>query len=239
VLLPIDYILLGMPGVAVSFWGWRRLALARRIAGPIGSGRGLSGAEVASAVLRETNVGTIATERAEGELSDYYDDSRHVLRLSPGVHGGRSLAAMGIAAHEAGHVLQESAGYPGRFVRRLIVPTTGLASTACWLIVAAGLFVGSFRLFIWGLYLFSAAVAAQLGNLPVERDASERALDVLRLRGMVAPDEETTVRRVLDAATWTHVAGTLTTVPSLVLGLLRRLVSPGMKSDTVHIHHRG
>ena len=98
-----------------------------------------------------------------------------VLRLSEGVYAGRSVAALGIAAHEAGHAIQDASHYPGLIVRNAIVPVAGLGSTVFWILILAGMFLGMFRLIIAGIILFSATVVFQLINLPVEFDASRRA----------------------------------------------------------------
>jgi Zn-dependent membrane protease YugP len=138
---------------------------------------------------------------------------------------------MGIAAHEAGHAIQDASHYPGLIVRNAIVPIAGLGSTVFWILILAGMFLGMFRLIIAGIILFSATVVFQLINLPVEFDASRRARQMLLSTGMVAPDEDEVVGRVLNAAAWTYVAATLTSVMTLLYYLFQFGLLGGRRRD--------
>ncbi len=129
----------------------------------------------------------MAIEPVAGQLTDHYDPGHKVLRLSEGVYAGRSVAALGIAAHEAGHAIQDASHYPGLIVRNAIVPVAGLGSTVFWILILAGMFLGMFRLIIAGIILFSATVVFQLINLPVEFDASRRARQMLLSTGHGGP----------------------------------------------------
>jgi Zn-dependent membrane protease YugP len=160
--------------------------------------------------MRAGGVTGIAIEPASGELSDHYDPRNKVLRLSRAVHAGRSLAATGVAAHEAGHAMQHAAGYRGLVVRNLVVPLAGLGSQVCWLVLAAGIWLEMDRLIRLGITLFSLLVLLQVLNLPVELDASRRARRALISAGLVRAEEEPVVARVLDAAALTHIAAALT-----------------------------
>ena len=115
-------------------------------------------------------------------MSDHYDPRHKVLRLSHGVYAGRSLAAVGVAAHEAGHAIQDASRYPGLVVRNLIVPLASIGSTIFWLLIMAGLMLGMMRLVLLGIILFSLTVVFQLINLPVEFNASRRGRQILRDR---------------------------------------------------------
>ena len=173
----------------------------------------------------------MAIEPVAGQLTDHYDPGHKVLRLSEGVYAGRSVAALGIAAHEAGHAIQDASHYPGLIVRNAIVPVAGLGSTVFWILILAGMFLGMFRLIIAGIILFSATVVFQLINLPVEFDASRRARQMLLSTGLVAPDEDEVVGRVLTAAAWTYVAATLTSVMTLLYYLFQFGLLGGRRRD--------
>jgi Zn-dependent membrane protease YugP len=223
----IDYLLYALPGLLVTMWAqsriWKAYAEGSRI--PVSSG--LSGALAAVAVMKAGGVWNVAIEPVEGELSDHYDPAHKVLRLSPKVYGGRSLAAVGIAAHEAGHAIQDATHYPGLVVRNLIVPLASIGSTVCWLPVMAGLLIGMTRLVFLGIVLFSLTVVVQVINLPVEFNASRRGREMLRSTGAIRPEEDVVVGKVLNAAAWTYVAGALTGVLTLLYylrqsGMLQR-----------------
>ena len=182
-----------------------RIWRAGAIASPITLAVGLSGEEVALAVMQAGGVRHVEIEQAEGELSNHYDEGHQVLRLSPEVYAGQSLAAAGIAAHEAGHAIQGAAGYPLRIVRKLVVPLASIGSTVCWLLVAAGLLIGMKRLVYLGIGLFTLDVVLQVVNLPVEFDASRRGREALRSTGLVKAREEDVLMQVMNAAAWTYV----------------------------------
>jgi Zn-dependent membrane protease YugP len=152
----------------------------------------------------------VEIETAAGQLADYYHAARKVLRLSSGVASGRSLTALGIAAHEAGHALQYGARFPGLWLRRAIVPLANLCSTTFWMLVLAGLFLGVFRLIIASVFVLWFSVVLQLLNVPGELDASRRARRALAAEGLVTAEEENRIQPVLNARAWTHVAGVLT-----------------------------
>ncbi len=172
-------------------------------------------------VMRAGGVTGVAIEPVVGELSDHYDPVGKVLRLSPEVYGGRSLSAVGIAAHEAGHAIQDASSYPGLVVRNLIVPMASIGSMLFWVPVMAGLILGLMKLVVLGIILFSLTVIVQLVNLPVEFDASRRGRQILQSTGLVSADEDPVVSRVLNAAGWTYVAATLTSVMTLLYDLFQ------------------
>ena len=221
----LDYFLYALPGLLVTMWAQARIRQAYAEGSRIPASSGLSGAEAAVAVMKAGGVENVAIEPVQGELSDHYDPAHKVLRLSPKVYGGRSLAAVGVAAHEAGHAIQDATHYPGLVVRNLIVPLASIGSTVCWLPVMAGLLIGMTKLVFLGIILFSLTVVFQLINLPVEFNASRRGREVLRSTGVISPEEDQVVGKVLNAAAWTYVAGALTGVLTLLfyLGQYRML----------------
>jgi uncharacterized protein len=227
----LDYLLFLLPGIALSMWAQARIMRAYAEGSRIPAGAGLTGAETAQLVMRAGGVTGVGIEPVAGELSDHYDPRNKVLRLSPDVYAGRSLAAMGVAAHEAGHAIQDASGYPGLIARNVIVPLATLGSQVFWLLILAGLLVGMFRLIILGIILFSMVVVFQLLNLPVEFDASRRGREILLSAGLVSVEEERVVGRVLNAAAWTYVAAALTGVLTLLYYLARFGLLGGRKSD--------
>lgn len=177
--------------------------------------RGLSGAEAARLLAQRYDLG-VSVEPVEGSLTDHFDPGQNALRLSEPVYAGRSLAAVGVAAHELGHALQKATGYPWLQLRSGLVPLVGVSSQISWMFLAIGL-IAHFKALIWlGIGLFSLAVLFSLVTLPVEFDASRRALVVLRQNGLVQADEEEGVRRVLGAAALTYVAAALMAVMQLL-----------------------
>jgi Zn-dependent membrane protease YugP len=219
--LTYDYFLFAIPGMALSMWAQARISRAYAEASRIPARSGLTGAEAAAMVMQTGGVTGVTIEPVQGELSDHYDPRQKVLRLSHGVYGSRSLAAVGIAAHEAGHAIQDSSHYPGLVVRNLIVPMASIGSILFWVPVVAGLILGVMQLVILGIALFSLTVVFQLVNLPVEFDASRRGRQILESTGVVGADEDQVVAKVLNAAAWTYVAATLTSVMQLLFYLFQ------------------
>ena len=185
---------------------------------------GRSGAEVARAMLDAEGLHHVGIEMVPGHLTDHYDPRADVLRLSKDVFGGRSVAAAGVAAHEAGHAVQHARGFAAARLRQVLVPTANFGSSLAFPLILAGLFVGIPGLITLGVIMFAAAVLFQIVTLPVEFDASRRALAALNV-GNVLPNEQVSgARTVLTAAALTYVAATLIAVMQLVyyLGLSRR-----------------
>ncbi len=181
--------------------------------------------------MRAGDVGHVSIEPVSGHLTDHYDPSHKVLRLSESVYSGRSLAALGVAAHEAGHALQDARHYSPLVVRNLLVPVAGFGSSAAWIVFFAGMVLHWGHLMIIGMGLFSAVVLFQLVNLPVEFDASRRARRELLASGLITSQEEPTVKKVLDAAALTYVAGTLTSILTLLYFVIRSGVLGGHRDE--------
>jgi Zn-dependent membrane protease YugP len=185
---------------------------------------GLAGAEVARRMLDAEGLHDVGVETVEGTLTDHYDPRSRTLRLSGAVYQGRSVSAAGIAAHEAGHAVQHARAYAPARIRQAIVPAASFASRASWVLILLGLFLGLSGLMLLGVAVFAVAVLFQIVTLPVEIDASRRAVGALEAQMLVTPDQLSGARRVLTAAALTYVAAALVSVMYLFyyLGLARR-----------------
>jgi Zn-dependent membrane protease YugP len=210
-----DYVLYALPALLVTIWARLRNARACAEGSRMLAASSVNGSEAAVELLKAGGLDRVAIEPVEGELTNHYDPAQMVLRLSPAVYAGGSLAAIGIAAHEAGHAIQDAKRYPGLVVRSVIVPLAAIGSTVCWLLVLAGLMIGLAPLVLSGIVLFSLNVALQIINLPVEFNASRRAREMLRLTRVISAEEEPVVAKVLEAAAWAHVAAALVGVLTL------------------------
>jgi hypothetical protein len=215
----------------LAMWAQWRVHSAYQRASQIRPRSNLCGAEAADAVLQAANVGGVRIETTEGMLSDHYVPGERVLRLSPGVYQERSLAALGIAAHEAGHAIQDARRYPLLVLRNALVPMAMFGSNAAWIILLLGFALQMFGLILAGIIVFSATVVFQLVNLPVEFDASRRARIALVDGGLVTQDEDAEVAKVLNAAALTYVAATLTSVLTLLYFLMRSGLLGGGRRD--------
>ena len=217
---PMYFVFLA-PGILLALWAQFRVQSAYSRASQLPARSGLSGAEAAEAVMSDADVHGVRIEPTEGYLSDHYSPGEKALRLSPDVYVGRSLASLGIAAHEAGHAIQDARGYPLLVVRNLLVPLANFGGGVSWILILLGLVLSSLAVVKVGIAAFGLTVLFQLVNLPVEFDASRRARLALVEGGMVSPAEDAEVRRVLNAAALTYVAATLTSVLTLLYFLFR------------------
>jgi len=178
---------------------------------------GVTGAEAARQMLRSAGLDHVGIERVGGFLSDHYDPRAKVLRLSPDVYDGRSVASLGVACHEAGHAIQDAKNYGPLVVRNAAVPVASFGSNAAFIFIILGLMLGFMNLAIVGVLLFACVVFFQLVNLPVEFDASNRAKKMLPQLGLISgAREQAGVDKVLNAAAMTYVAGTVVAVMQLV-----------------------
>lgn len=225
------YFLFLAPGILLAMWAQWKVHSAYQEASQIPSRQGLTGAHAAHEVMHAAGVSGVQVEGVEGFLSDHYDPSNKVLRLSPGVYGSNSLAALGIAAHEAGHAIQDARRYPLLVVRNAIVPLASIGSNFAWLIIVVGFVMSLMPVVLLGIGVFSLTVLFQLVNLPVEFDASRRARIALVEGGLVTAEEDREVKKVLDAAALTYVAATLTSVLTLLYFLFRAGVLGGSRSE--------
>ena len=216
----IRYLLFVAPALILAIWAQARVrsAYAEAMRRPAS----LSGAAAARHVLDSAGLTDVNIEQIPGQLSDHYDPRDKVLRLSQAVYASRSLAAVGIAAHEAGHAIQDSRHYAPLVIRNLAVPAAGFGSSVGILLAIVGLAISSLNfLAVIGIALYGCVVAFQLVNLPVEFDASNRAKDQLATLGIVSPQDMMYVNKVLNAAAWTYVAATLQAVLTLLYFLMR------------------
>jgi len=219
------YFLMIAPAFLLAMWAqWKvqaTYAAAQRMPAP------LSGAAAARHVLDSAGLDSVAIEQVPGHLSDHYDPRHKVLRLSQEVYQSRSLAAVGIAAHEAGHAIQDARGYAPLVVRNAAVPAANFGSGFSFLLLFLGMIM-SIPTLVWaGVAAFGAVAFFQVINLPVEFNASARAKDQLVALGIISPQELTYVSKVLNAAAWTYVAATLQTLLTLLYYIFR---ASGMSS---------
>jgi uncharacterized protein len=221
------YFLLIAPGFLLALWAQWRTHSAFNQGKEIPSASGLTGAQAAAEVMHAAGVSGVQIEPVEGFLSDHYDPREKVLRLSPDVYHGQSLSALGVAAHEAGHAIQDAARYPLLVVRNSLVPMASIGSNLSWILIMVGFMLMAARSFwgqpllLLGIGAFSLTVLFQLVNLPVEFDASRRARLMLTEHGIVTMQEDAVVKRVLNAAALTYVAATLTAILTLLYFLIR------------------
>ena len=190
----------------------------------IASQRGMTGADVARYILNKNGLYDIPIERVQGQLSDHYDPRSRVVRLSQGVYDSTSIAALGVAAHEVGHAIQHDTGYMPLYIRNTIIPITQIGSYVSIPLLILGILVSSPRLVELGILLFTAIVFFQLITLPVEFNASRRAVAVLGDEAILTADELVGTKKVLSAAALTYVAAAVTAV----FQLLRLLIISGV-----------
>lgn len=187
---------------------------------------GMTGAEVAERILHSQGLYDVSIERVRGNLTDHYDPSAKVLRLSDSVYASSSVAAIGVAAHECGHAVQHATDYAPIGIRSAIVPVANIGSKLSWILIIVGLIIGgsgSSVLLTAGILCFTAVVAFHLVTLPVEYDASGRALVMLRDMGILDSSEIGGAKKVLGAAALTYVASAATAI----LQLLRLIIIAG------------
>ena len=188
---------------------------------------GMTGKDAAERILKGAGIYDVRVEHISGQLSDHYDPRNKVLRLSEAVYGSESVAAIGVAAHECGHAIQDEVGYVPIKIRGAIVPVVNLGSALCWPLFLIGLLMGAPGLINIGIILFSLVVAFQLVTLPVEFNASGRAMRILDGTGILSGSELQGAGKVLRAAALTYVASAL----SSILQLLRLVLLSGRRRN--------
>jgi len=216
-------ILIVIPAFIFSLWAQFRVKSTFDKYATVFTYRGLTGAAAARRILDANGLQHIAIEHVRGELTDHYDPRANVIRLSDTVYGSTSAAAVGVAAHEAGHAVQHAKGYGPIKLRAAIIPATRFGSMLAMPLFFIGLLMTSDYLMLAGIVLYSLVTFFQLVTLPVEFNASSRAMAILRTSGMLNPDEQAAARRVLSAAAMTYVAALATSL----LTLLRLILLAG------------
>jgi len=192
---------------------------------------GMTGAQIAQAILDAEGIRDVRIERVGGFLSDHYDPSSRTLRLSPDIYGGRSVASAGIAAHEVGHALQHARGMVLMQVRQALVPVANIGTQLGIWITVAGIFMGITGLSAVGVALFGGFVAFTLVTLPIELDASWRAGRTLDKHKLLTASELSGVRAVLTAAAATYLAATVTAILQLLYWASRAGLLGGRRDD--------
>ena len=180
---------------------------------------GMTGAQVAERLLRSAGIYDVKVGHVSGELSDHYNPATKVVNLSDSVYGSSSVAAIGVAAHECGHAIQHAKGYAPLKFRTWFVPIANFGSKLAWPLILIGFFINSQSsqmIIDAGIFLFSFAVIFQIVTLPVEFNASKRALRSLEASGIMSADELVGAKKVLDAAALTYVAAAMASVLSLI-----------------------
>ncbi|QXM05864.1 zinc metallopeptidase [Crassaminicella indica] len=184
--------------------------------------RGYTGAQVARMLLDRNGMHHIPIEYIGGHLSDHYDPRKKVLRLSQSVYNGTSIASISVAAHEVGHAIQDNVGYIPLALRNTIAPIASFGSQAVWLLVFAGLILGIGSLIDIGILFYLAAVIFQVITLPVEFNASSRAIEQLQINGLITSIEVAPSKKVLNAAALTYVAAMAVSIAQLLRLMLLR-----------------
>ncbi len=217
------YFLLVLPALVLATWAQSKVKGAFARNSQIRASSGVSGAQVARSILDRAGLGQVAVESLSGGgLGDHYDPRKRVIRLSRDVYGGQSLAALGVAAHEAGHALQHAGGYFWLGARNAIIPITQFGSRLAFPLFFIGLLFQGEMFMTLGILFFATAVVFQIITLPVEYNASARAMQILEGEGFVTRGELPAVREVLDAAALTYLAAALMAVMQLLYLLLLR-----------------
>ena len=214
------YWMLLVPAMLIALVAQMRVSSTFNRFSRVACRRGLTGAQAAEAVLRAHGVLDVQIQAIRGNLNDHYDPRTNVIRLSDSVYGGSSVAAVGVAAHEAGHAVQYAQGYGPIKLRTAIIPVCNIGSQLSILFIIIGLFLYSEPLFGIGVILFSLTVLVQLVTLPVEFNASRRAIQTLESGYLLEEDELQGAKKVLRAAAMTYVAALLVSLAQLLRFLL-------------------
>ncbi|MBU3226869.1 zinc metallopeptidase [Clostridium algidicarnis] len=205
-----------VPALILSIWAQSKISSTFNKYSKIYSSKGYTGSEVARMILDSNGLVDVRIERVAGNLTDHYDPRDRVLRLSERVYSSTSVASIGVAAHEVGHAIQHQQDYRPLIIRNNIVPVVNISSSASWIIFFIGIIMGLPLLTNIGIVLFSAVVLFQLITLPVEFNASNRAIKILEDKSILYENEIVGAKKVLSAAALTYVAATLTAISQLL-----------------------
>ena len=212
------YFLFALPALLLGFWAQMKVQSAFKKYSQVRTYANFSGAQVARYMLDQNGLQSVKVETTNGTLSDHYDPRSRILRLSRDVHNGNSVAAAGIAAHEAGHAIQHGENYAPLKLRSTLVPTVQIGSWLGPIIFAIGMLLGTAGDSVaWiGLFLFGLTAVFAVITLPVELDASRRAKEWLSSSGVIYNSEVSGVSSVLDAAAWTYVAAAIQAISTVL-----------------------
>lgn len=225
------YLLFILPGLALSMWASFRVQSAFNKFSKVGTRRGYTGAEAAQRLLDDAGIHDVQIVPAQGMLTDHYDPVNKRLALSEQVYASNSIAAVGVATHEAGHAIQHAVGYKPLYLRSALVPTASIGSGLGYMVMLFGLFLNSMNMVLIGAVLFSMVLLFQVVTLPVEFDATARAKRLVVEAGIISPDERRGVDAVLNAAALTYVAAAVSTLLTLLYFLFRSGILGGNSRD--------
>lgn len=215
------YIILVIPAMLLAMWAQVKVKSTYNKFSKVGNTRGITGAYAAQAVLTHYGIRDVRIEQVSGKLSDHYDPKAKVIRLSSEVYGGSSIAAVGIACHEAGHAAQHAENYVPIKIRNSLVPVCNIGSSLGIPLALLGYFLGFEPLITVGLVLYAAISLFHLVTLPVEFNASNRAIKVIDETGLLYDDETSGAKKVLKAAAMTYVASLIVALANLLRLILR------------------
>ncbi|NLA76980.1 MAG: zinc metallopeptidase [Clostridiales bacterium] len=215
------YIVLVVPMIVLSVIAQVKVKSAYSKYSKTANSRGLTGASAAYAVLNHYGINNVAVEQVAGNLTDHYDPRTNVIRLSQGVYNSTSVAAVGIACHEAGHAAQHAEGYAPIKIRNTILPVCNIGSSLGISLALIGIFMSFEPLIVIGICLYAAVTVFQLVTLPVEFNASRRAVEVIEGSGLLSEDEQSGAKKVLTAAAMTYVAALAVSAANLLRLILR------------------
>ena len=215
------YIVFVLPALALSLWAsWRTHSTFKKYS-RVRTARGLTGAQAAQEMLRAGGIFDVQVVPTHGFLSDHYNPANKTLALSEATYASNSVAAVGVACHEAGHALQHARSYKPLYLRSALVPTANIGSSMGYIVMLGGLLFHSANLIYFGALLFGAVLLFQIVTLPVEFDATARAKRLAVENGIVLPQEREGMDKVLNAAAMTYVAAVVSTLMTLLYYLLR------------------
>lgn len=225
------YLLFMLPGMLFAMWASARVQWAFKKYQRVGSRYGMTGAEAAQHLLDRAGIHDVQVVPTQGFLSDHYDPMHKRLALSEAVYSSQSIAAIGVATHEAGHAIQHAEHYAPLHLRSALVPTAGIGSSIGYGMMFLGLVMASSKMVLLGVILFSAVVLFQVITLPVEFDASARAKRLVVEAGIITPEERKGVDAVLNAAALTYVAAVVSTLLTILYFLVRSGLLGGHSRD--------
>ena len=222
------YLIFCLPPLLLAMWAQAKVKSTFAQYSKVASARGMTGRDAARLILDANGLYHVPVTQMAGELTDHFDPKDNVIRLSDPVCNVRSVAAVGVAAHEAGHAVQHAVGYAPMKWRSALVPVANFGTQAAWPIILIGLLFGSSQFLLnLGILMFSLGVLFQLVTLPVEFNASGRALTILRDSGILYGEEVGKTKKVLSAAAMTYVAA----AAASILSLLRLIILFGGRRD--------